>query len=467
MQISVTDGLGYVTNSEESQIPSGGGGNSAAIKQYSKIALNVFNLLEAQAIFGALGSHLDGFGEGAQPAAANAILEINGKLVADGKDIAPALAARAADSLHGEKEFALDNFAWRRVSGAGSEGKPKWSTWVRGSWAALEGNPQNSGDLRYDGKSFGIYGGVDRQFGDIRAGVAAGRSEVEINADFSPSTAASGGESRSTSGGSGSGGALNDKVRRELQSFLPYAEWQSGAAKVRAIGGIGRGELEIQGSGASGCKAEMDVEWLFGGVSGEYQILAADKWESSLLGDISYGNSETEAGQCGNSGERLPATSGSGGEILFGGRVSYHEEQNGSYVSPRLGLDARKLFGDVDDDIAYDVSGGISFGWSNIGLLFDIEGSWQWNETAHQRKSFGGRLSYQRGALRSSLRTVLNSNGGIGAGESNTAGLSHRLEFGYTGKRGNAKINSNVYVERPAGTKEPGAELGAEVSFGF
>ena len=458
VQITATDSLGYTAESEEVQFRSAGNIDVDKVQAYSKIALNVFNLLESQAVFGAIGSHLDGFGKGdGANAAAESALQINGKSIATGEDIAPALAVRAADSMHSEKEFALDNFAWQKFGAAGSEGKPAWSTWVRGGWSSLEGNPQNSGDLRYDGKSFGIYGGVDRQFGDIRAGVAVGRSEVDLSGDFSEEN----------------DGKLDDKIRRELQSFLPYAEWKKDAAKVRVVGGIGRGELEISGADANDCKAEMDVEWLFGGVSGEYQIFAADKWETSLLGDISYGNSESEAGKC-DGGTELLATSGGGGEFLFGGRVSYREEQNGSYVSPRIGLDARKLFGDVDDDVAYDINGGLSFGWANIGLLFDIEGSWQWNETAHQRKSFGGRLSYQRGAYRSSLRTIMNSGGGIGgsgnggiASEGGAAGMSHRLEFGFTNQNGNAKINSNLYVERPAATENPDAKLGAEISFGF
>ena len=488
VQIRTTDGLGYEWVGPTTEVKFARDANEK-IQEYSKIALNVFNLLEAQAVFGALGSHLDAFNDDnfANNAAQNgdSILQINGRTVANGEDILPALAARAADSKHSGKEFALDNFSWQKfgAGATGDSGTPEWSAWLRGGFGNMEGIQQDDDDLRYDGESFGIYGGVDRKFGNnIRAGLAAGLSEVEINADFSETAP-------------GETAELNDKIRRELQSILPYAEWQNDTMRVRVIGGIGVGELEINESGDRECNATMDVEWLFGGLSGELKVYESDYWTTSIVGDVSYGNSESDAGNCEGSIDALAATSGGGGEWLLGGRARGQAEVGGGMAfSQWFGMDARQLFGDVDDELAYDVSSGLSFGWAEIGLQFDVEGRVQWNETAHRRNSFGGGVIYKRGNYRSSFRTIMNNGNGVGnntgiggisarsanngadiGSESNglgglgdgTLGLLHRLEFGYTNTRGNTEINSNLYMERPAGTKEQPATIGAEIRFGF
>ena len=445
LQVRATDSLGYVTESGEVQF-SGGGAVVEQIREYSKVALNVFNLLESQAVVGALGSHLDGVGGGG---GADSLLEINGVRFAESEDIATALAARTADSLHSDKDFALDNFAWSQFGAAGNNGAPAWSAWVRGGWGALEGAPVINGDkFRYEGKQFGVYGGYDRQFGDnIRAGLRRGRSEVEIKADFQQTPA----------------GGLDDRVRRELQSLLPYAEWKKGAVKLRVIGGIGRGELLIRESGAGGCQAELDVNGCLaacrGNINSSNPMIGQPRW-SAICHTATARQKRDGARTTPRNCRGLPAA---GGEFLFGGRAAYRGVGfGGAYFAPRVGLDARKLFGDASDDLAYDLSGALTFGRENSVLSFDVEGRWQVNDTtAHQRNSVGAQVSYRRGSVQSSLRTRAERK------EEDALRLSHRLEFGYAEARGGNNLGGNLYVERAIGEQSPGTAVGGEIILGF
>ena len=164
------------------------------------------------------------------------------------------MAARTANSRNKGKTFALDSFSWQSygggtgegaAAGEGGGGGAAWSTWLKGGWAVLEGEPVVDGKVfKYEGESFGVYGGYDRQFGDLRAGLAVGHSEVELKVDLDPNTS------------DGADRKLDDKALRRLNSLLPYVEWNGEDGRLRLIGGYGLGVLEVEevknGGGCTG-----------------------------------------------------------------------------------------------------------------------------------------------------------------------------------------------------------------------
>ena len=459
--VNYTDGIGFMTTLTATLAGGNVLTNPETAKEYGEKIDAVFNLIETNAVLGVLGSHLDGRlsgGGGGGGLAAGSLFEINGRRVDGRKDLAAALVTRTAKSQNSGKDFAVDSFAWEHHSAASGDGDGEgnegggggaaWSTWIRGGWAVLEGEPLVDGKaFKYDGKSFGLYGGYDRQFGDVRVGLAVGRSAVELKVDLSLE---------------GAGDALDDRVRRELHSVLPYVEWKGESGQLRLLGGYGVGELEVleSNAGGAGCNVTVDVDWLFGSLSGEYSLLERAGWGASVLGNVSYADSRSDAGEC-ISG-KLPETRGTAGEWLLGARLEFDGGTEHDDFNPRIGFDARRAFGDVKDDLAYDFVGGLVFGRVYEGLSFDVEGKTQLNDIIHRRDAISGRLRYTRGGVSSSWRTEL------GMEDGSRLGLTHRWELGYAGVWGVSSLGTKLYVEqRNAAAAASALGIGAEFWFNF
>ena len=204
----------------------------------------------------------------------------------------------------------------------------------------------------------------------------------------------------------------------------------------------------------------MDTDWRFGALSGEYSLLEGARWGASMLGNVSYADSNSEVGKCGT--KDVAAARSTAGEWLLGARVEFDGGTESGAFSPRVGVDARRPFGDVKDDLAYDFVGGLAFGRASGGLSFDMEGKTQLNDVTHRRDALSGRLRYTSGGISSSWRTEM----GMEDGSRN--GLTHRWELGYTGEWGINSLGTNVYVERVgAAATESALGLGAEFRLNF
>ena len=450
-----------------------------------KIA-GIFDRLEGAMALDAVGTHLDTH-TAAGNGAAGSFAEINNVRFNGKEDLAHALARRTESSLNTDKQFALDSFAFRIYGGgnsgdgnsgdnfggggnfaanagnaanAGEGGGPAWSAWAHGGWLGAEGSfdqllrDETNHNFAYDGDAFALYGGYDRKFGNgLLAGLAAGRTDVDLHMDLTELT------HTGTM-------ARKGKVQRQMNSLLQYVEWRGTEGHARLIGGFALGDLQITDDGA--CNASADVNWRLLAGSTEYALLSTRTWGAALVGEAHYTNSDTDALTCvntegDNAGKEvnLPEVTASGGEWLVGGRVYYNGATHGHTFAPRIGIDARRPFGDLKDDLAYDLVGDLSFGAVlGDGLSFRLEGKTQLNDTAHQRDALSGRLDYARGAFRSSLQTNAQLEGG------ERRGLSHRWELGYAGIWGANTLGGNLYVERQH-SGEGATNVGAEILFDF
>ena len=354
-------------------------------RPHVEFAVNVLNVLEAQAAANAIGSQLGNIGNINNTR--QQLLEINDRAVTAPEELAAALAQRTPKSQNAGKQFAFDSFAWQQ-NGGNRGGKYKWSAWMRGSWAELESEAEYP--HQYEGESFGLYGGYDQNFGWGRLGFAVGFSEVELLADLSNT------------------GALDDEINRQMRSIIPYVRFGDMDSYVRLYGGFGSGDVEIR---TSNCNAKLGANVIYGGLSSELNLFSSGNFQTAANGNLSYSKGGIGSGQCKDNSAVFPEINGNTGEWQTGGRVSYRVDNDNLIIVPHLGGEARRYFGDFKDNVAYDVVAGFSVG--NDGAsnnTFSIEGRRQVNKTAHSRQNINLQFSYQRGAYTASVRSLYDKN---------------------------------------------------------
>ena len=398
----------------------------------------VLNALSAESAAAVVGAQLDSIGS----FDSGAFVEINETRLDGFSNVLGALSRRAPDSLYEGRDLAVDSFAAHSVGGV--DGGGAWSAWARGNWGTLEGDPVIDGHtVNYSGDSTAFYGGYDRQINGIRVGFSAGHSEINLDASLTKGTS-----------------DKQDRIQRELVSFLPYVEWRRGGNKLRLVGGYGFGDTIIEERGA--CLANMSADWMFGLAAGELAFIESNHWNASGLANLVYSRSRIGQGACSNDvAVKIPGADAVSGEWALGGRVGYRSSDSEYSVRPHIGINMRRPFGDLTDDLTYDVVGGVSFGGKH--LVFDVEGRQQLTKTTHQRNSFSGQVKYHRGGVISSWRTEWEAARGAGAGE--VRQLLHRWEVGYADDWGLNTIGTKLYVESPIGGS--GNSYGAEMRLTF
>ena len=427
--LGATDDLGYVSSVVIPFVDV-----AKIIQPYAAEAVNIFGIMDSQAIVGAFRSHLDNVSSEPLSALPSPFaVQINGTDINDATDFSRAFLTQ------GQKPFAIKDFALSYHSGKNHNAGSDWSAWMRTGRSYLEGNPllSNGETYSYSGDSFGIYGGFDRQIGHgWRLGFGGGGSSATIKGTIVGQTEA-------------------EQIERHMQTLLPYLEWinPDGGGKVRLISGFGKGNMLIK----SACTADLKASWILGSAAGEYQVFNTNAWEGSVIGDISYSESKIDSGTCGD-GLRFSAIRQHGGEWQLGGRAKHERKIGASIFSPHLGIDMRRQFeNSAKDDIAFDVLAGLLWNEGFSGFSIGVEGRKQINSTTHRRTTISGNLTYNRFGFNSAVRS----------GFDDDKGAVHRWQLRYQDGRNFNSIGTEFYIEHAPALANGETTLGGNISLTF
>ena len=336
--------------------------------------------------------------------------------------------AQGADKWAGLQSFAVES------SGGAGQG---WNIWARDSWSLLEGSPQYGGQRAdYEGEGVSFYSGFDRQKGNWRLGLAGGYQLIDVDAIF------------------GGDDVRNDKIVQHYYSLLPYVEYTADGMRLRLIGGGGLGRTEIEIDSIS-CRVRMKSDWYLGGAEAEFLLVEGDAYDFMMRAAFSSNGGNLKQNNC--AANIIPGLQFESSEALFGWRIALGK---GADFRPYMLIDFRKNFGDLRDDVAYDLGGGgewLAAPWRILAEARTQAG----NLTTHRRHSISGVLLYNGGGLDAQWRS------GIEQGADIRADWVNRWELNAVSERSLHNISAGLYAENRhifvGGTKNKvGANLRVE-----